>query len=447
MTSKIRLSIFLFLLSTSCFASGPLLVGGPVFGKDGQPFVWNPANMPIQYRVDTGPLSAKVNNADALVRVRKMFDVWQNVPTANISYKYAGAITNGAGQQIDVSTVAQFNDVIGVCDAGTENPVIFDADGSLLRGLGADDSIIGVSSICNVDPTAGFILSAFALMNGKWQDGNTANGELSAAEFNAAIVHELGHLSGLGHTQVNLQVLSSPDACDDSDLIAGLPLMFPFSVCEPVVDSEGFPVLSADDLSGISNLYPNAQTASSYGTITGTVFFRDGLSQAQGVNVIARRLDDPNTTQDESLRIAVSAVSGERFTGNPGQDVTGDNSTGDLTGSRDPNLIGKFEIHVPPGTYTVEIQSVFFAFTGGSSLTPLDPPIQMTAPSEFWNQNESGFDLPGQSDTISVGAGQTIENINIIENNVFENRFDGFEDGAQLEYPSMPNAQEAEVQA
>jgi hypothetical protein len=71
-------------------AGGPLLVGGPSFGVEGQPFIWDPAAMPVQYRTDGGPLSRKrdgtivIDNPAGVARVQTMFRVWQDVPTAFI---------------------------------------------------------------------------------------------------------------------------------------------------------------------------------------------------------------------------------------------------------------------------------------------------------------------------------------------------------------------------
>jgi hypothetical protein len=92
------------LLSTFCHAGGPLVVGGPAlgtrpaFGTDGVAFTWNPAAMPIQYRVDPGPMATTasgavvISNATGLQRVRSMFNVWQSVPTATVSFNNAGPI-------------------------------------------------------------------------------------------------------------------------------------------------------------------------------------------------------------------------------------------------------------------------------------------------------------------------------------------------------------------
>jgi hypothetical protein len=188
----------------------------------------------------------------------------------------------------------------------------------------------------------------------------------------------------------------------------------------------GLPTLGPDDVAWVSKLYPAPGFATTYGTISGYVLFYDGISHAQGVNVIARQLDDTGTWQSESLRVAFSAVSGLYFTGNPGQAVTGHNTSGDPTGSRDPLLIGYYEIPVLPGSYTVQVESVFNGFVGGSGVGPLVVPIPMPGPPEWWNQDESNHDDTYAKDTITVSAGQRVENINFILN-TFYDRFDQYE--------------------
>ncbi len=472
-----RLIIWAF-TAASCFApasaiaGGPLLVGGPAvgaraaFGHDGQPFTWNPAAMPIQYRVDPGPLataptgSVVIDNASGLQRVQNMFGVWQAVPTAVVSFTNAGPILPaGSYKGGDLNTAVQFNDVIGSCQAGVQSPVIFDADGSILSALGLPDGVIGFTIPCAQDSATGFFISAAVMMNGKFQDGVNSpssvipNFELTANEFDQAITHEIGHLLGLDHSQINLDLLTQNNFPCDVDSLAGLPLMFPILVCQARKDA-GLPVLAPDDVSWISKLYPSAQTAATYGVISGTIFFSDGVSHVQGANVIARLVDDPSTSQDESRRVAVSCASGYLFTGNPGQSVTAilggpeDNTNGDMNGSRNSTLIGHYEISVPPGTYTVEVESISSDFTGGSSLGPLADQVPLPGAAEFWNKDESAFDFPLQRDTITVHPGDNKTGIDIILNNTAP-RFDQFEDsGALMDGPlAAPLQLNAEVRA
>lgn len=448
---KKRLAAFLLsciLLVGIADAGGPLRLTGPAATNPGQPFVWD-VSVPIRYTVDGGPLSVNpsgqvvVDNSQGVARVQNLFQNWQSVFTTSITYSYAGRITApGLPSSGDVKTIQDFNAVQGTCNNGSQSPVIFDADGSLLKALGLDPLVIGFSGICEMDRQAGHILSALVFLNGEFQDGvndpSTSNYEVTADQFDEAITHEMGHFSGLGHSQINLDLLQSGFVGNcPVDELAGLPLMFPVEFCQSR-KTAGLPILAPDDVAWISKLYPNANYSSNYGTISGFVFFSDGITHVQGLNVVARAVDDPATPQDESKRIAVSVVSGFAFTGNPGQAITGTNTDGSPYGSRNPALIGYYEIPVPPGTYTVQTENLDASFTGGSSVGPLDPPAITYGAFEYWHQYESAFDDPSKKDPLTVQAGQKLSNVNIILNQT-PSRFDQFEDGeARLEPPQAP---------
>jgi hypothetical protein len=438
------LTLGYFLSEPPVRAGGPIMLTGTANASPGSAFTWDLASLPghsVQYRVDGGPLAATpsgtivISNAVGITRVQGMFQTWQNVPTSAIKYNNAGPIQCPPGFCAggDVQTVADFNAVAGTCNTGTQSPIIFDADGSLVLALAGDPAIIGFEGACDVDPVGGHFISGLTLLNGSFQNG-VGPFQITANEFNQAFVHEFGHFSGLDHTQINVDVLNEQPLNCNPDEVAGLPVMFPIFICQDRVSS-GLPPLAPDDLAWISQLYPvttpapagKTLTASVYGTITGNVFFSDGVTPAQGVNVIARQVDDPSTPQNESLRNAVSNVSGYQFTGNPGQSVTCTvfdpmnpecNNNGSPNGSRDPKLIGVFNIPVPipQGTasvsFNLQFESVNPGFAGGSSLNPLDPPIPN----------------PGQDGTVgpvSVRAGQTVT-MNITLQGT-PPRFDSFE--------------------
>lgn len=451
-----------FLLSTSSVkraaAGGPLLVGGPNLGTEGASIVWD-TFVPIPYRIDGGPLSTTpsgeivIGATDVPDRIQAMFDVWQNVPTATISYTNAGPLlSTGIFIDGDVNTVEEFSDVTASCDDATQSPIILDANGSIFDALLGDPNVIGFAGVCAVDPATGKITSGEAVLNGRFQDGIEdfdvvpTNFELTASEFDEAFAHEFGHFSGLDHSQINVNVLDQAlGACAVDDL-AGLPLMFPFAFCQARV-AAGLSPLAADDVAWISKLYPDPSFSSDHGMISGIILFSDSVTHAQGVNVIARQIDDPMTAVNESRRVAISAVSGYLFTGNPGQSVTsdylpcdppsacpggfaGNNSGGSSLGSRDPLLIGFYEIPVPPGTYVLEVESIPEFFAGGSSVGPLNPPIPNPGKDEKWNLTESSEDLPTDSNPIVVAAGALVPDINIILNETGP-RFDAFE-GSQI---------------
>jgi hypothetical protein len=434
-----------FLFASQSYAGGPLRVTGSTATTQGQAFVWD-VTAPIRYTVDTGPLSVNpsgqtvISNAQGLNRVQSLFQNWSSVPTTSIQFAYAGAISAPGVSGGDVKTIQDFNAVQGSCNAGTQSPVIFDADGSLIAALGMDPLVIGFTTTCKLDPVAGHIQAALILLNGEFQDGVSSgtNYEITADQFDEAITHEMGHFSGLDHSQINLDLYQNAGtgSCNVDEL-AGLPLMFPVEFCQSR-KSAGLPILAPDDMAWISKLYPNSTYAANYGTISGFVFFSDGITHVQGLNVIARRVDDPTTPQDESKRIAVSVVSGYSFTGNPGQGVTGDNTGGSSLGSRNPAVIGYYEIPVTPGTYTIQTENLDASFTGGSSVGPLDPTAVTYGAAEYWHQYESAYDDPTQKDPITLQAGQTVSNINIILNGT-PPRFDQFEDGeARWNRPENP---------
>jgi hypothetical protein len=435
------------------FAGGPLSVGGPSFGLSGVPFVWD-NTAAIAYRVDGGPLSQKpnggavvINNAAGVARVQGLWGNWSAVPTANLSFTNAGAILPvGTFTGGDVKTAQDFLAVAGwtgggaapdaqSCLGGGQSPIVFDADGTIFDQLGLPPEVIGFAFPCAANPTTGKLTAAGAVLNGRFQDTIdnpwSGNYELTAAEFDQAFTHEFGHFLGLDHSQINESVLNGTPLHCSTDDNAGLPLMFPVLFCQART-SVSLPILSTDDTAWISRLYPAATSSggktaftAAYGTISGTVYFSDGVTPAQGVNVIARQVDKATTTINEARRYAVSVVSGYLFTGNPGQTVTCQNpaaptpqtcaNLGSSFGSHDPAQIGYFEIPVPPGNYTVEVESVLADFQGGSGVGPLDPPIP--AP---------GTAVVSAALSVSAGA-MVVQNITLTGT---PQRFDAFESAA-----------------
>ncbi len=353
-------------------AGGALFVGGGAagLGPDGQPLLW--ASPAIPYTTDGGNLGT-LNTTAANFRVAMMFQIWQDVPTSSLTFTRTGAISATlAGADGDVNSATELNNIFNQnCPA---NPIIYDAAGQILQQLGAPSGVLGVTAICNQAPGTGAIANAMVLMNGQWIDGNTGNGELTLQEFDGVFVHEFGHFFGLDHSQINWECLFGICA-DGSDDTFGIPTMFPFEL--GLSEAPGVPqsrTLSPDDIAWASYLYPDPSFAAATGSITGMVFYSDGLSGVQGMNVIARAADNPMTAQDESRRIAVSVVSGWQFTGNAGNPLIPlpFNNPGSQFGSRDPALKGAYRIPgLAPGNYSVEVEEIFSAFTGGSSVGPI----------------------------------------------------------------------------
>lgn len=402
--ARILTALAAALLPVAAMAGGPL-----INSEDGTPIVWD-TTAPVPYRTDGGSLSALVNGAAAQTRVANMFAVWRNVGSSSIDYVREGAIQDIPGfTDGDVSNLGEFDAVEGDCGDGGQNPIIYDADGTIFTALGIDvTTVIGFAGPCAFDPVAGLIVSGEAVMNGLFLDGvsNADNpADLTDPEFDATFVHEFGHFSGLDHSQINVECGFVNCGTDN---IAGLPTMFPFLVTA----TQG--VLSIDDIAWISRLYPAAGGggfSSTHGHVTGTVLFTDGESHAQGVNVIARRVDNPATAGvDESRTAACSNVSGYKFRFFNGNPI---NAASDTFGSQVPSHLGFYEIPLPPGDYMIEVESISDQFVDGSSV---GGPVRIAMPGS----------APAPMGPVTVTAGGTVSanDVTLIGT---DPRFDQFE--------------------
>jgi hypothetical protein len=414
--TRLRTVARLFVLlsvSVVCRAGGPQVIGNQVLGTEGRPILWDQQYMPILYVTDGGTLGP-LTNLQANQRVQQAFDSWASVSTASISFQNIGSMSgvpNG-----DVRTAHDFNQVISDCQNGLETAVVYDSDGSLFLDLYSDPSVIGFAGICAVS-TDGYILSAVAALNGSYAN--------LGQEFDAAMMHEFGHIIGLDHSQIECL-----NTCSTDDL-AATPTMY------PILLGPEQSLLAPDDVAWVSTLYPGPAFTTSYGHVSGTIFFSDGETPVQGANIVFRDVNHPRAN-------VFSVVSGYRFTGNPGQSYTShylpctvgsaceggyldDNSSGDEFGSRNPAVIGTYDIALPPGTYTMQVESVDPGFSGGSSVGPLRTPIPLPGPSEYWQIGESSSDDVGASSHITITAGGSVTGIDVILNDTSP-RFDPFDD-------------------
>lgn len=369
--------------------------GGPlVFTTGGVPVVWSTAN-PVFYHTDQGALGL-LSNAEAVARVETLFGPWEDVPSASISFMRAGT----TAADVDANN---FGPYLGPYGGATtprgQTVIVFDADGSIFDTLyGVGTSVVGFASptftsdgsgavpIDDPVPPGSFIIEGLVFMNGKWIDGiddpGAGNGELPLATFEAAFVHEFGHLAGLDHTQIH--GMRFPPESDLPGRTTPVETMF------PILIDDTQSTLERDDIVALSVLYPAAGFAASTGRIEGTVLTSDG-TPLSGVNVIAR-----NATDDAD---AVSYVSGATITPPGGFSLAG------LT---------------PGASYRVEIQEIDAFFTEGSRVGPYSPPVSVPGPPEFYNGASEGgnplSDDPQSSTPIPATAGATVTGVDIVLN-------------------------------
>ena len=320
--------------------------------------------------------------------VRDSFLKWEGVSTASLK------IENPApGFLNEDVTVSNFSTITNL--PRPENPIVFDADGSIidsLLGEGASNKVLGLAGIRTSNSQTLNYIYGFALLNGL-QTGQ-------ASRFASVTLHEIGHLLGLDHTQAGRAMAGGILA--DNKLV---PVMYPFA------QLFGPDAPLRDDVAWFSWLYPEEDFGATTGTIKGTVSRSTG-TPAEGANVVAVQVSlGVDESVLESFEEMVSVVSDFLIKGDGSYELPG----------------------LTPGQYVVFIEPLDPAFVGGSSVGPFDTRFT-NFPKDYYNgEGESGFleDDPTQTVVIDIGAGETVTGIDLISNEPF-NQLELLEDDGEM---------------
>ncbi len=377
-----RLSSLLVLLVLWAGFGIPLVfAGGPRGLYNGQPIRWKTS--PIPCLIDRGNLGP-LDNAHGADLVRQAFQAWADVPTSTIQFSDNGFLP------ADV-TVANYMSYLNGQVPLQGNPIIFDTDGSIIDdyfGTGSSRTVLGFSSAEPSQDYSQYVFT-FAVLNGKF--ASTVN-----SEFKQTMVHEFGHSLGLDHTQAGYDFFESGKISQ----AYYIPVMFPYYTS----GAPSWPM--RDDIAWISWLYPSANFHSTTGTIKGYVFHRSG-APFLGANVVAVKLDGLEQSKTE----IVSAVSDFLATGDGSYELPG----------------------LTPGDYVVYIEPLDPRFTMSSGVGPYDA-RSVNFPKDYYaGPDESGTEDPDLQTVIHVVAGQTVDNIDVISNDL-TNRLDLLGDDDEMEY-------------
>ena len=184
--------------------------------------------------------------------VERAAATWSSVESANVRFAFQG-MTSAEADGGDGRTVLGFID----------RPEL--------------DRVLGATSF-TIDVVTGEIAEADIFFNSRFAFSVAPNGEPERVDLEAVVLHELGHLLGLGHSAIGE---TEGTGSGNRRVIGSGAVMFPIALTPGAIADR---VLQADDVAGISDLYP-AGSAEATGGIVGRVT-KDGRG-VMGAHVVA----------------------------------------------------------------------------------------------------------------------------------------------------------------
>jgi hypothetical protein len=230
----------------ACLVAAALTLGQPApalaylkFGVPigGQQVTLKWAQTPVRYFVSTASVPG-VTSAEFQAAVARAFATWQAVPTASITYQFAGVTAASPGSD-DGSSVLGF----------LSRPDL--------------DRVLASTSFL-VDSATGALIESDIFFNAAFPWSVAAAGESGRYDLESIALHEIGHFSGLSHSALGETELVSTGG---RRVLSAEAVMFPIAFAAGSISAR---TLKADDIAGISDLYPDGDFANE-GSLSGRV--------------------------------------------------------------------------------------------------------------------------------------------------------------------------------
>jgi hypothetical protein len=224
------------------------------------------ASLPMRYSITNSGV-ANVTASQFQAAVASAFSTWEAVPSATFS---------------------------GTFSSFTGAPP-FDDDGISVLGF-ADrpdlDRVLAATTFI-INTTSGEVVESDIFFNSAFPWSTASGGETNRYDVESIALHEIGHLLGLGHSALGETELR---ASGGRRVIAAGASMFPIAFAAGNIEER---VLRADDIAGVSDIYPGSSFRRQTGTISGRVT-KNG-SGVFGAHVVAFNLQTGDMVGNFSL--------------------------------------------------------------------------------------------------------------------------------------------------